>query len=65
MNTRITVLVGKMQTVFDANDPVIKSDIHALILQYLQEERLLSTATAIQDELAMKISELAAKRCVI
>jgi hypothetical protein len=49
--------------VFDETDPVIKGDIMALIHQYLLEQSLLTTATAIQEELAMKSSELVAKRC--
>ena len=51
-----------MQRVFDETDPAIKADLNAMILQYLQEENLLATATTIQDELATKASELVAKR---
>ena len=48
--------------VFDAQDPVIKGDINQLILQYLQEEQLLTSATNLADELNLKNSELLTKR---
>ena len=48
--------------VFDQHDPVIKGDINQLILQYLQEEQLLSSATNLADELNLKNSELLTKR---
>jgi hypothetical protein len=47
---------------FDPTDPTIKNDLNLIILQYLQEQQLYTTANAIQTELALKISETAAKR---
>jgi hypothetical protein len=48
--------------VFDPADPSIKSDINAMILQYLQEERLFNTASILQDEALIKVSDMMAKR---
>lgn len=48
--------------VFDETDPMVKQDIHVMIVQYLQEQELNESAGAIMNELAIKNSELVAKR---
>jgi hypothetical protein len=48
--------------VFDAADSTIKDDLNMMILQYLQEQELFSTANAIQLELGLRTAEIATKR---
>lgn len=47
---------------FDATDPIIKNDLNMMILQYLQEQELYSTANAIQTELGLRVTEAATRR---
>mmetsp|Transcript_36194 Transcript_36194/g.34231 ORF Transcript_36194/g.34231 Transcript_36194/m.34231 type:complete len:922 (-) Transcript_36194:203-2968(-) len=51
--------------VFDAADSTIKDDLNMMILQYLQEQELFSTANAIQLELGLRTAEIATKRSQI
>jgi hypothetical protein len=49
-------------SVFDPADSTIKDDLNMMILQYLQEQELFSTANAIQLELGLRTAEIATKR---
>jgi hypothetical protein len=49
-------------SVFDTADPIIKDDLNMMILQYLQEQELFSTANAIQLELGLRTADIATKR---
>eukprot|EP01041_Mallomonas_annulata_P009082 gene9082-18819_t len=51
--------------VFDSSDPNIKCDIYRIIIDYLTEERLFTTAGVFQDEANMRFSETATKRAHI